>query len=276
MFISPQHFQVVHMAARHFTEIDWARANKTHVPLATLGRFFMDGLLPGATRRLVYLDGDTWITSDPSALIETTFPDGKFAAAEGMCFFCRHDFTAYGRFVRSYFRGLGIDGDKGYFNAGVFAVNRNTWRVIAAEALDFFKRSIDACKYHDESALNAVVGNRRLRLSPAWNFQTPYRYWNVEKNVNPAIYHLAQGHKPWTGPIEPWAELFPLYQKELSALSGLKLPVKSLAQSAIVAANAEARWQENKLTWLLPMRLRQRRTEISKILATSTLTRDAV
>jgi len=51
-----------------------------------------------------------------------------------------------------------------------FAVSRSTWRLIAAEAYKFFVENIAACKYHDQSALNAVVGKRRLRFIASLEF----------------------------------------------------------------------------------------------------------
>lgn len=257
--------QVVRMDSKSFPNAEWAKANKTHVPLATLGRFFIDDLLPEATRRLVYLDGDTWIRQDPSALIETVFDDGRFAAVEDITFFSRNDITGHGRSVRRYLAGLGIDADKGYFNAGVFAVSRRTWRAVAAEALQFFKYNTSACRYHDQSAMNAVVGDRRIRLSPRWNFQTPFRYWNVDTQVDPVIYHFSQAPKPWCGPVLPWAELFEPYEHELERFNSLGLPLNRLSSEAIVAANKHAHRQMQRLRLLLPLRLTGRRKAFREV-----------
>jgi lipopolysaccharide biosynthesis glycosyltransferase len=251
--------QVVRMDSKSFPDAEWAQANKTHVPLATLGRFFIDDLLPEATRRLVYLDGDTWVRRDPSALIDTVFEEGRFAAVEDITFFSRNDITGHGRSVRRYLAGLGIDGDRGYFNAGVFATSRTTWRNVTAEALQFFKDNTAACLYHDQSALNAVVGDRRIRLSPRWNFQTPFRYWSVDAQVDPVIYHFTQASKPWSGPVLPWAELFDPYEPELERFNSLALPMNRLSSEAIDTANQQARRQMQRLRWLMPLRLLGRR-----------------
>jgi glycosyltransferase involved in cell wall biosynthesis/lipopolysaccharide biosynthesis glycosyltransferase len=257
-----------------FTGIDWERANKTHVPLAALGRFFMDGLLPDSAKRIVYLDGDTWIKDDPSTLIETVFPEGKLAAVEDITFYCRNDITAHGKVTRSYLRALGIDGSNGYFNSGVFAAERRTWREISGEALNFFIKNTEACKFHDQSALNAVVGDRRMGLSPAWNFQTPYRYWNVDQKVNPAIYHFTQSQKPWTAPVEPWAHLFLPYEEKLASFAPLKLSVKRLSKAEIETANRGSRKLEQRLRWVYPVRLWQRRNMLETILQSSSLRRE--
>jgi lipopolysaccharide biosynthesis glycosyltransferase len=263
--------RILPLSRQIFGDVDWARSNKTHVPLSTLGRFFLDEYLPEQCRKILYLDGDTWIAQDPSALIELPIPEGKFAAAEDISFFCLNDITPYGSFVRKYFSGLGLDGHKGYFNAGVFSVRRSTWRTIAKEALLFFKDNIDACKFHDQSALNAVIGDRRLRLSPKWNFQTPYRYWDVERSISPAIYHFTGGPKPWTGPVDPWADLYLRYQNAISEFSALNLPIEKLDSSKIAHANAHSVKQRKRLKYELCFRLWARRRKFRKLDSQSVL-----
>jgi hypothetical protein len=49
--------------------------------------------------------------------------------------------------------------------AGALLPSRFTWRSIMAHAAEFFAANTAACKNHDQSALNAVVHNRRVRLS---------------------------------------------------------------------------------------------------------------
>ena len=264
-YVAADAIRVVAMSSRHLTGVGWERTNKTHVPVSCLGRFFLDSLLPERTERIVYLDGDTLIMRDPTSLIATTFPEGKLAAVEDISFFCCNDMTAHGRFVKAYFRGLGIDGTKGYFNSGVLAAGRSTWRMIATEALRFFLKNPELCKYHDQSALNAIIGNRRLRLSPAWNFQTPYRYWGVDQVIQPAIYHFTQAHKPWMGPMKPWSELFPLYEKEMTVLGPLGLPTKRRPQDEIDDANVQARRVLQKLKWVYPARLWLRKKKILRL-----------
>jgi lipopolysaccharide biosynthesis glycosyltransferase len=277
-FVDHLKILVVGMESRHFSGVDWERSKKVYggrMPIATLGRFFLNDLLPSHIRRLVYLDGDTWIKDDPSAFIETFFPSGKFAAVDDTFFFCRNDLSPYGANVRSYFRGLGIDGGRGYFNAGVFAVERNSWRDIADQALRFFCNNMEICRFHDQSALNAVVGARRIRLSPAWNFQTHYRLWGTEARVNPAIYHFTLAEKPWAGPVQPWADVFSLYLPELTRFAPLGLPVERLTEEKVRAANSEG-WRSGKWPLLSsPVRPWTRNRKLMGLLATSMLNRAA-
>jgi lipopolysaccharide biosynthesis glycosyltransferase len=170
---------------------DW-NTKHNYVTISALGRLFIPNVLPKGHKRILYLDGDTFIAADPSPLIDYSAPEGRFAAVEDIIYFRRNDFTKLGKFTREYLRGIGVNGNNGYFNSGMFIVGIDTCRSLAQEALLFFENNTKACLYHDQSALNAVVGNRRIRLSLAWNFQTPYRYWNIEKEIVPRIYHFTQ------------------------------------------------------------------------------------
>jgi lipopolysaccharide biosynthesis glycosyltransferase len=261
-FVKPLDLEIVHVDSTLFAGVDWSRADKKgipHVPITALGRFFIAELLPQTCRNILYLDGDTWINQNPAPLVHAKLPDGKLAAVEDDVFFCKNDLTPNGQFVRSYFQGIGINAAKGYFNSGVLAATRNAWRTIAGEALEFFKKNTEVCTFYDQSAMNAVVGERRIRLSLAWNFQTPYRYWHIEEEISPIIYHFSQALKPWTGPVEPWAEIFPLYEKQAAAFAALALPSVRLSGQEIATASALARRTRRKLYFVYPWRLWLRR-----------------
>ena len=190
---------------------------------------------------------------------------GGCAAAEDSLFFCRNDLSSHGRFTRDYLRGLGLERQDGYFNAGVLAADRKTWCTITSEALAFFKANVEACKFHDQSALNAVAGRRRIRLDPRWNFQTLFRYWHLEDQIQPAIYHFTQTFKPWNGPIEPWSDLFEPYQAELEKLRQAGLPLKTLDAGEVEQANALSNRLKTRLKWLMPLRLRTRKRALAQI-----------
>jgi lipopolysaccharide biosynthesis glycosyltransferase len=254
-FLKPHSISVLPLDSKTFGTFDEAGWNKTHVPPSALGRFFISDILPSGHKRILYLDGDTFVASDPSALIDFPIPEGRFAAVEDITYFCRNDMVGYGRTARPYFEELGIDGDKGYFNSGVFLVPAETWRTLAQEASRYFKSNVRKCRYHDQSALNAVVGGRRMQLSLAWNFQTPFRYLGVEKNVAPKIYHFTQHPKPWMGPVEPWSKMFPIYENAIRPLAHLNLPRNILSGDEVAATNRCDAHLRNKLKYIFPLRL---------------------
>ena len=261
------HIELWAMDAATFTGFDLAEFNQTHVPYATLGRFFMLDRVPQRYDHILYLDGDTWIDGDPLPLIRYSPPPGRFAAAEGPSFYFRNDVTAYGRWTREYLQGLGLTVDDGYFNAGVFSVDYDTWKAIAKEAFDFFLANTQRCPYHDESALNAVCQHRRVRLSPEWNYNTPYRFWGVERAVRPQIYHFTGGPKPWAVRQFPWADQYDPYQKAFAALSDLGLTMKPESIGGWSKMRNRFQWLQLR-TVMLP-RLQNRQRDVADVIASS-------
>jgi lipopolysaccharide biosynthesis glycosyltransferase len=231
--------RVVPMDDRVFDAIDETYLATTRAPLAMFGRFFLEDLLPASCRRIIYLDGDVLCTKDCSMLVDTTVPEGRFAAAEDVIYYRqRIGAGSTARRIRDYLSRLGLSPDAGYFNSGVFAVGRSTWRAIAREAYTFFSANLDACKLHDQSALNAVVGDRRLRLSARWNFQTQFKIWGVDRCVTPILYHFNKFPKPWMGPSEPWKEMYALYQSDSSPFASLALPLRAIPEDEMARCNA--------------------------------------
>lgn len=217
-----------------------------YIKSTTLGRFFIASLLPTTCRHIIYIDGDTWVRYDPLALVEAEVPDGRFTAAEDIISFRCNEFTPAGRKISTYFKGLGVDPAKGYFNSGVFAVSRSTWLTLAAEAFEFFKHNREVCNCLDQSALNAVMGDRRLKLSLKWNFQSPARFMGIEGRINPAIYHFTQYIKPWMAECKPWQEMYAEYQTALVPFKALDLPLP-MASTADIEGHNKLNWMKNLL-----------------------------
>lgn len=194
-----------------------------YISKTTLARFYIGQLVPASCRQLIYLDGDTLMRGDVSPLVDHEVPEGRVAAVEDIFSFRANRWTKNGRRLQAYFEGLGVTPKNGYFNAGVFAVSRKTWLKVGAEAFTFFKTQRARCMYHDQSAMNAVTGDRRLRLSLKWNFQSPARFMGIEPWVHPKIYHFNQAMKPWMGSCKPWTDVYPKYMAELSPFEDLGL-----------------------------------------------------
>jgi lipopolysaccharide biosynthesis glycosyltransferase len=208
----------------------------------------MEELLPASCRRIVYLDGDVWAVQNPADLIEAAVPPGRFAAADDTIFL--RQVVGYGataKRTRAYFARLGLTTNNGYFNAGVFAVSRDTWRTIAREAYNFYIKHMDLCTHFDQSALNVIVGGERLRLSSKWNFQTQHRIWRADRYVKPHIYHFNRYPKPWMGICDPWADMYLEYQRVLAPFKPLNLPIKLLSAEEAKAFNFATRKAYNYL-----------------------------
>ncbi len=199
--------------------IDKSRWNGTHVPLAAIGRFFMPPEIIANYHRLLYIDGDTIFRSSPWELLQFDPGAGAIGAAEDIRSFGRGDRVgASGKITRRYFANLGLAPGQGYFNSGLFVARSADWPDMARECLDYLIQNTATCLFHDQSAMNAVLGRaNRVRLSLRWNFQTPYNLLGVFNKVDPVVLHFTEANKPWLGPLRPWTEWNALYC-EIAAL----------------------------------------------------------
>jgi lipopolysaccharide biosynthesis glycosyltransferase len=175
-----------------------------HVPASSLGRLLLPRYLPRDYRHIIYIDGDTQIVGDVRPLIKLTVPEDYVAAAPDCGWMKRFA----GRFPEGYLPGLGIDDPADYFNAGVLAFGRETFDTAMEEALGYFLAHSERCRYHDQSALNAVMRHRRLALSPRYNFLSDYRDTGLEMVFDPVIRHFAGVLKPWRVTGSPIGDAF--------------------------------------------------------------------
>jgi len=269
-FFATYQIHVSELDITPYTNFDVKKFNKTHVPTSCLARFFMTACSPGDYDRILYLDGDTWITGDVKPLIDYVPPPGTLAAAEGLCYFHRNDMGPTGDWTRKYFDGIGISGDDGYFNSGVLLADKSTWQKMADEAFRYFLENIELCKYHDESALNAVAQKRRIRLSPKWNFVTSYWDWDAQKIIEPSILHFAGGFKPWTARLPPFEKIFDKYN-HLEREINLDLSRKRLDDHSVIEEGRNRRRYKTKLNTIFLQRLLQRRKQFRNICKISAL-----
>lgn len=178
--------------------------NKTHVPRTALGRLALHHVLPAQYENVVYLDGDTQISGDITALLRHRVRPGHIAAVPEGNWLCEGDIGHYWPKHKAYMAALGIDDPHNYFNSGVLAFRMDTWREMAPRALEYFARYPERCIYHDQSALNAVFAGRYERLSPIYNFVLLYAELAIEDKVKPRIFHFTGGDKPWNYVGPPW------------------------------------------------------------------------
>jgi lipopolysaccharide biosynthesis glycosyltransferase len=270
-FLAPFAIQVNTMPSELYSNFDLASFNKTHVPRSSLGRFFMLECSPGTYEHVIYLDGDTWISGDITPLIKYRPPKGMIAAAEDPSYYYRNNLGENGKRTRSYFKGLGIDSSKGYFNAGVLSADKEAWNDISNNAFDFFANNTTACVYHDQSALNVAAQGRRVRLSPRWNFFDHYSYWDLEERIKPAIYHFAGGAKPWTGRFFPWQNIHDSYRGRIEQLAHLDLDIKTMSDDRAMQENATRRAYKKKIDTVLSFRKFTSRKDVLSLHAHSVL-----
>ena len=184
--------------------------NKTHVPISTLARLWLDDILESHYSKFLYIDGDVDICKSLDPLLALPIPKFGFLAAPDVPLFRWREKGQNSRKNLTYLAGIGVVQPNTYFNAGVLLVDRAGWKGVASDALSFFRRHPERCRFHDQSALNAVAGMRRGWLSPMWNYQSEFmavadpRHWGIE----PAIWHFTGYPKPWHAPVFPWKDGF--------------------------------------------------------------------
>jgi len=239
----------------------WA---ESHVPIAALGRFFLSELLPEGIDRILYVDGDTLFVRDPTPLLDQTLPAGKIGMVEDAMSFYRQDQSTNGANAREYIQGLGLSPNAQYANSGVFIVERGDWKVIAEDALNYLSLNSGKCRYHDQSALNAVVGDRRLPLSPIWNYQSRFAQWRAKPVAEPAILHFTGAAKPWMGKVHPWSAVSDQLILMMQGLPIDNLPVRKMSEGEVISHNRQYKGVKQIVRKFLDLRQMRRVTALRR------------
>lgn len=236
--------------------------NKTHVPIATMARLWIDDLLPPEFDKFLYLDGDLEIAGSLDALLAIPVPHRGFLAAPDLPLLIGRDWGRSARATHDYISNLNVRDPGDYFNAGVLFVDRAGWGDVAGEALSYFNRFPKRCRYHDQSALNATAQSKRGRLSLSWNYQTDFmaaadpRKWGI----SPSIWHFTGFPKPWHADVFPWSGGFGRSFSLGEAVFGeaqMEMPPLAAAQSLAAAIKGREKL-EFRLRWVYPWRRLQR------------------
>lgn len=267
-FLAPQGIFVDAMPKALYADFNHKLFNQTHVPISALGRFFMLDCIPDIYDRILYLDGDTWPSGDPAKLLESELPTGKFAAAEDKSYFYRQELGRTGKRIRNYFARIGINGDAGYFNSGVLLTDAGTWRELSKDAYEFFLKNTVSCMHHDQSALNAVAGGRRVRLAPRWNYLNAYFEWGLKPEASPEIIHFAGGSKPWLVSDHLYS---PTYEQAFAPLTRLGINLEHLSGERLRIHNAFVRREELKSKTIFLHRIFARRQMFGQLVKSASV-----
>jgi lipopolysaccharide biosynthesis glycosyltransferase len=237
-FAAPRGVHVDILDPALYSGFDMELFSSTHVSVATLGRFWMLDAVSDHYDRILYLDGDTWPEGDVLKLLEADLPWGTLGAADDRNYYRRLEAGPVGRRTRAYFKNLEIDARRGYLSCGVLLADTPTWRDLSREAFAYFVKNVERCVYHDQSALNAVIGRRWTRLAPQWNFVQSFMDWGLTWKSPPQILHFAGGDKPWSVPFHPYHAV---YAAALAPLLKLGLPITQYTGEKLLALEKRAR-----------------------------------
>jgi lipopolysaccharide biosynthesis glycosyltransferase len=223
---------------------DGATFNAGHVPPSTLARLTVADRVPTHYEHLVYIDGDTQIVGDLLPLVSHDVAPGKILAATDHNIACSSPTGKYGRTLRDYVQSLGIVNTELYFNAGVLAFRRETWRDIGPAALAFMRKNSALCKFHDQSALNAICDGRREVMHPAFNYAPAY-HLTGQRRFGPSIIHFIGSSKPWQSNCTLWlGRWFETYRQLVEAHPFLAMFWKQEGGTPIVRGTGmKARFQ---------------------------------
>jgi lipopolysaccharide biosynthesis glycosyltransferase len=245
--------------------------NATHVPRATLARFLISEFFRDEGADILYLDGDTQFIRDPKILLEFPAPDVGLLAAEDQSYFYAKDVGKTGSNVRTYFSNIGVTAKQGYFNAGVLKVRAREWINISRDCLSFLDKNLAICQYHDQSALNAVVGSKRTRISPIWNFKPSYWNWGIDPGLKPKLLHFVGGDKPWMGKLEAWSALYPDYMEAVERRRHLSFPLKIWSEAQQDERREAEKRQQLKDQTIFLYRMMRRRAMFRDLIKTSVI-----
>lgn len=97
-----------------------------------------------------------------------------------------------------------LDPDAPYFNNGLMLINLDYWRKhqISKKIIDYLNKYPDACRFHEQSAMNVVLHNQFFLLDQSWNVQSHREAFQLEKDFDKLYnfcinYHFVTSFKPW-------------------------------------------------------------------------------
>ena len=217
-----------------------------HVPVAALARLTISDFVPDRYEDIVYLDGDTSVVGDIAPLLSARLPVGAVAAAAEN--FIMLDGSAdFPPWLSTTLSEVGLSRPRDYFNSGVMAFRADTWRSVGREAMAFYVANEARCRHHDQSALNAVLSGKWLRLGLSYNFQSFFVPIVAADQIPRRLLHFSSSPKPWASPDSYWgADVGAPYRK----LSRLHPGLFS------TAVGTDAEFARRKMPWVRDLKRR--------------------
>lgn len=166
----------------------------------TYARLFLPKLLP-ETKRILYIDSDLLINESLQSVWDTELGDAPIAAAV-----CAHVKTIGNEQLPV--EALGLDPQAPYLQAGFLLIDLDRWREmdLSERCLDYLRRYSDRAPHWDQSALNAVIGQKWKLLPDRWNVPAAYFELKLENGstMTPAVLHFSGPEKPWRYGNHTW------------------------------------------------------------------------
>ncbi len=175
-------------------------AGKGRFSRAVFRRLFLDEILPAHFERFVTVDSDMLIVRPGLKRLESFDLGGRpLAAAYDMIFLMDFKGDALARRFQRSRRGLGLALDTPYFNAGLMAIDRATWRAdkLTERVTGALRDAADRFPFMEQDALNATLKGGFAPLSPRYNFMGDFFLLDFERRFEPIVLHFVNAPKPW-------------------------------------------------------------------------------
>ena len=201
-------------------------------PLMVWAWCFCTELFPEITGNLVFLDWDMYILKDLRPLYELDLGKGGFITAA---------VNESRREHRPYLVAAGWSEAAGYaVNTGTHVIDTDAYRRegILAKILDWYAKYKDVSLCVEQDAINAVAGERILRLHIKYNFTVGWCDRIMRMNpfrrelrvyptqdvfaavADPAVLHFIGHKKPWRWNHRPFRNLYRKAMEELGLFDG--------------------------------------------------------
>jgi len=183
-----------------FTRCDADLAGQGRFSRAVFRRLFLAEILPSPIERIVSLDSDMLIVRPGlSRLADFDLGDRPLAAAYDMIFLMDFKGDALARRFQRSRRCLGLALDTPYFNAGLMAIDRASWRAgkLTERVTSALRREPKRYPFMEQDALNATLRGGFAPLSPRFNFMGDFFLLDLERTIEPIVLHFVNAPKPW-------------------------------------------------------------------------------
>ena len=171
----------------------------------TYYRLFIADMHPELDKAL-YIDADTVIRGDISALYNTDITDRYLAACHEQAMLCVEEFGDYVE------KCVGVSRYE-FFNCGVLLINAKEWR--AHKVLNRFMgllHQYDFVVTQDEDYLNLICKDHVLFVDGKWNFETMFEPPCPVDEIG--IFHFIMFEKPWHYRDCPYFDIYHAYAKK--------------------------------------------------------------
>jgi lipopolysaccharide biosynthesis glycosyltransferase len=162
-------------------------------------RLVLDRVLPDKYKRFIAIDSDIAVAREGLApLVALDLGGYPIAAAVDMIFYMDFGGPLADEF-KAHRGSLGLAPDAPYFNNGVTVIDRAKWQSeeLGSRALALIAGDPQRYTWFDQDALNVLLAGRFASLSPRWNFMGDFLLLDLDREIEPVIYHFVNRPKPW-------------------------------------------------------------------------------